>query len=139
MALAPWFGLGLALGLLSLPAMAVADDDCQQRLEQRDRLRSQALLAEITLAKRIRERLCPALSRQAEAANADDKTYTPLNYEALIDCRHRAEAELQRLHRVLHRDRFSLVYYTSEGAELAARADGLTLELRQQGCPYGNR
>lgn len=58
--------------------LAAADGACQQRL---------------ALAKPIRERLCPALSRQAEA-------------------------ELQRRHRVLHRDRFSLAYYTPEGAAL---------------------
>ncbi len=139
MALASWIGLGLAVGLLAQPALGAAEDDCQQRLEQRDRLRSQALQAEISLVKRIRERLCPALNQQAEAANAAEKAYAPLDYQAWLDCRHRAESELQRSHRVLQRDRFSLVYYTPKGAELAAQADALTLELRQQGCPYGNR
>ncbi|MCP9851241.1 hypothetical protein [Cyanobium sp. Morenito 9A2] len=121
------------------PAWAEAQEQCQQRLDQRDAFLSQALQAEITLAKRIRERLCPALSRQAEAANAADKAYAPLDYQALMDCRHRAEAQLHRRQSVLYRDRFGLVYYTPQGAELAAQADGLTLALRQQGCPYGNR
>ncbi|WP_254940106.1 hypothetical protein [Cyanobium sp. Morenito 9A2] len=93
----------------------------------------------IALVRQVGERLCPGLSRQAVVANAADNTYTPLDLQALIDGRHRAEAELQHSQPVLYRDRFALEFFTPRGEALAAQADAISLTLRHQGCPYGNR
>lgn len=116
---------------------------------------------EITLVKQVRERICPRLSRAAEAANANalhldaaqadtaagaaarggtgalDPSSAPIDYAALIDCRRRAEALLERTHAMLYRNRLRFTFFTAEGAALARQADALASQMESSGCPSG--
>lgn len=122
----------LALGGVALAAPASL---CRPWREERDTLAQQAMAAEIALVQQTRQRLCPQLERQASAANADQRDYGPIDYQALIDCRQRAEQSLRRSRTVLYRNDRGFLFYTAEGARLARRADAVHLAGRMRGCP----
>jgi hypothetical protein len=108
---------------------------CRNLLDQRHALAEQAIKAEIALVRTIRERICPVLSQQADQANANDRSELTIDYQALLDCRHKAEEQLLRSQRVLYVNRQQFRFYTAAGAKLARQADGLDQELRDQECP----
>jgi predicted ATPase len=119
---------------LAAPAMAAELEACQNLLDQRNALAEQAMKAEIALVRTIRERICPVLSQQADGANANDRNELTIDYQALIDCRHKAEEQLLRSQRVLYVNRQQFRFYTAAGAKLARQADGLDQELRDREC-----
>jgi hypothetical protein len=121
--------------LLAAPAMAADREACRNLLDQRNALAEQAIKAEIALVRTIRERICPVLSKQADRANANDRSELTIDYQALLDCRHKAEEQLLRSRRVLYVNRQRFRFYTAAGAKLARQADGLDQELRNQECP----
>ncbi|MCP9934503.1 hypothetical protein KBZ08_11335 [Cyanobium sp. Candia 9D4] len=129
----------LALSLsgwwLAAPAMAAEGEACRNLLDQRHALAEQAMKAEIALVRTIRERICPALSQQADGANANDRNGQAIDYQALIDCRHKAEEQLLRSQPVLYVNRQQFRFYTAAGAKLARQADGLVMPSRDQECP----
>jgi hypothetical protein len=120
---------------LAAPAMAAEMEACRNLLDQRNALAEQAMKAEIALVRTIRERICPALSRQADQANANDRNELTIDYQALLDCRHEAEEQLLRSRRVLYVNIQQFRFYTAVGAKLARQADGLMQPLRDQECP----
>ena len=124
----------LACCWLVAPAMAAELEACRNLLDQRNALAEQAMKAEIALVRSVRERICPVLSQQADGANANDRNELTIDYQALIECRHKAE-ELLRSKRVLYVNRQRFRFYTAAGAKLAQQADGLDQELRDQECP----
>jgi hypothetical protein len=94
--------LSLACCWLAAPAMAAESQACRNLLDQRNALAEQAMKAEIALVRTIRERIRPVLSQQADQANANDRNeQKTVDYQALIDCRHKAEEQLLRSQRVL--------------------------------------
>jgi predicted ATPase len=119
---------------LAAPAMAAELEACQNLLDQRNALAEQAMKAEIALVRIIRERICLVLSQQADRANANDRNEPTIDYRALIDCRHKAEAQLLRSQRVLYVNRQQFRFYTAAGAKLARQADGLDQKLRDREC-----
>jgi len=121
---------------LAAPAMAAESEACQKLLDQRNALAEQALKAEIALVRTIRERICPVLSQQADGANANDRNEPTIDYQALLNCRHKAEEQLLRSQRVLYVNHQQFRFYTAAGAKLARQADGLDQELRDWECPY---
>lgn len=129
-------GALLATALLALGGVALAAPAslCRPWREERDSLAQQAMAAEIVLVQQTRQRLCPQLERQASAANADQRDYGPIDYQALIDCRHRAEAALRHTRSVLYRNDRGFLFYTAEGALLARRSDAVHLAGRMRGC-----
>lgn len=127
--------LSLACCWLAAPAMAAESEACQNLLDQRNALAEQALKAEIALVRTIRERICPVLSQQADGANANDRNELTIDYQALLDCRHKAEEQLLRGQRVLYVNRQQFRFYTAAGAKMARQADGLDQELRDRECP----
>ena len=126
--------LGAALLLAASGAAAADLERCYGLMDQRDQRGGEAMAAEISLARRYRDRQCPALSRQAEAANALTGTFAPLDYEALIACRHRAEQQLERDNPVLFRNSLGFTFYTPRGAQQARQADALLRQLDALGC-----
>ena len=120
---------------LAAPAMAAELEACRNLLDQRNALAEQAMKAEIALVRTIRERICPVLSQQADGANANGRNELTIDYQALIECRHKAEEQLLRSRRVLYVNRQQFRFYTAAGAKLARQADGLNQELRDQECP----
>jgi hypothetical protein len=130
--------LGLLLsGLwLILPAALQAEDllTCDQQLQRIRSLSEQALHHEVVLVKAERQRLCPALSREADREQASGDPAQAIDYTALIDCRHRAEAALKAHRPVLHRNREGFAFYTTDGAALARDADAL-LQAMEARCP----
>ena len=120
---------------LAAPAMAAELEACQNLLDQRNALAEQAIKAEIALVRSVRERICPVLSQQADGANANVRSEPTIDYQALIECRHKAEEQLLRSRRVLYVNRQRFRFYTAAGAKLAQQADGLDQELRDQECP----
>ncbi len=127
--------LSLAFWWLAAPAMAADMEVCRNLLEQRHALAEQAMKAEIALVRTTRERICPVLSQQADGANANDRNETTIDYQALIECRHKAEEQLLRSRRVLYVNIQQFRFYTAAGAKLARQADGLMQPLRDQECP----
>jgi hypothetical protein len=120
---------------LAAPAMAADMEACRNLLDQRNALAEQAMKAEIALVRTIRERICPVLSQQADGANANDRNEQAIDYQALLDCRHKAEEQLLRSRRVLYVNIQKFRFYTVAGAKLARQADGLVLPLQDQECP----
>ena len=127
--------LSLACCWLAAPVVAAEVEACQILLDQRNALAEQAMKAEIALVRTIRERICPLLSQQAEGANANDRNEQTIDYQALLDCRHKAEEQLLRSKRVLYVNIQQFRFYTAAGAKLARQADGLMQPLREQECP----
>ncbi|MEA5400058.1 hypothetical protein VB734_08405 [Synechococcus sp. BA-124 BA4] len=128
--------LSLACCWLTAPVLAAEVEACQNLLDQRNALAEQAMKAEIALVRTIRERICPVLSQQAEGANANDRNELTIDYQALIECRHKAEEQLLRSQRVFYVNRQQFRFYTAAGAKLARQADGLDQELRDRECSY---
>jgi len=126
--------LSLACCWLTAPVMAAEVEACRNLLEQRNALAEQAMKAEIALVRTTRERICPVLSQQADGANANDHNETTIDYQALIECRHKAEEQLLRSQRVLYVNRQQFRFYTAAGARLARQADGLDQKLRDREC-----
>ena len=127
----------LALVVATTPALAAAPEACWQLRDRRNALGEAAMKQELVLVRRMRERTCPALHEQAEAANANDRVFAPIDYQALGACRRKAEARLEATHRALYRNRLQFTYYTPGGAELAGQADGVARQMAGQGCPPG--
>jgi hypothetical protein len=127
--------LSLACCWLTAPVLAAEVEACQNLLDQRNALAEQAMKAEIALVRTIRERICPLLSQQADGANANDRNELTIDYQALIECRDKAEEQLLRSQRVLYVNRQQFRFYTAAGAMLARQADGLNQELRDRECP----
>jgi hypothetical protein len=129
--------------LLVAPSVFAADaEHCGQLLDHRNALATRAMAEEIRLAGSVRERLCPELNRRAEQAQGEALSppaalpeQTPFDFGAYAECRHRAEQELARTYRVLHRNLLGFPFYSAAGAELARRSDALLAERRRQGCP----
>jgi hypothetical protein len=119
---------------LAAPSLAAELEACRNLLEQRNALAEQAIKAEIALVRTIRERICPVLSQQADGANANDRNERTIDYQALLDCRHKAEEQLLRSQRVLYVNRRQFRFYTAAGAELARQADGLDQLLQDREC-----
>jgi hypothetical protein len=126
--------LSLACCWLAAPVVAAEVEACQILLDQRNALAEQAMKAEIALVRTIRERICPLLSQQADGANANDRNELTIDYRALIDCRHKAEAQLLRRHRVRYVNHQQFRFYSAAGAKLARQADGLAQELQDREC-----
>ena len=120
---------------LAAPAMAAELEACRNLLDQRNALAEQAMKAEIPLVRTIRERICPVLSQQADGANANGRNELTIDYQALIECRHKTEEQLLRSQRVLYINRQQFRFYTAAGAKLARQADGLMQPLRDRECP----
>lgn len=129
--------LGLALlgALLLSPALAGTLEQCRDLRQRRDALAAEAMAAEIVLAQELRERICPELNHQAEGSNANDRVFVPIDYEALRLCRRRAEQLIERSHPVRYRSRLAFTYYTTAGAVLAEKADGVAAEMLDESCP----
>ncbi len=132
--------IGLA-GVMGSSALAGNLEDCRQLRQQRDDLATRSMQAEIVLVQELRDRICPALRRQADAANAThpqaNPTGEPIDYQALLQCRRRAEQLLERTRSVLYRNRQGFTFYTAEGAELARQADAVarTMAMEPLNCP----
>ncbi|MFM7676696.1 MAG: hypothetical protein ACKO5F_14210 [Synechococcus sp.] len=107
---------------------------CGGLLDQRHSLAARAMAEEIRLAGSVRKRLCPELNRRADAAGSAPQE-PPFDYGAYLECRHQAEAELARTHRVLNRNRLGFPFYTEAGAAWARASDQLLEERTRQGCP----
>ena len=127
--------LSLACCWLTAPVMAAEVEACRNLLEQRNALAEQAMKAEIALVRTTRERICPVLSQQADGANANGRNELTIDYQALIECRHKTEEQLLRSQRVLYINRQQFRFYTAAGAKLARQADGLMQPLRDRECP----
>jgi hypothetical protein len=127
--------LSLACCWLAVPAMAAESEACRNLLDQRNALAEQAMKAEIALVRTIRERICPVLSQQADGANANDHNETTIDYQALIECRRKAEEQLLRSRRVFYVNIQQFRFYTAAGAKLARQADGLMQQMQDQECP----
>ena len=121
--------------LLSSSALAQDVLSCTSLQERYQALADQALQQEILLLKAVRQRLCPAISQQAESARSSQPGAEPIDFDALLSCRHRAEAELQATRVPLYRNRRQLAFYTARGAALAREADGWLEHKDQAGCP----
>lgn len=94
--------------------------------------------AEIVLLQAVRQRLCPQQEAQAAAANALAAAAAqpaPLDYEAYIRCRERAEAQLRRSRPVLYTSLHAFPYYTPSGARLVRQADDLQRRFEAQCGP----
>lgn len=129
----------LAAVLRTAPLWAA--EDCQALRERRDQLARQAMQLEIALLHDVRQRLCPqqeAAATEANALVAQPSVDPPLNYEAYIRCRARAEAQLQRSRPVLYRNRLGFPYYTAAGARLAQEADAQRATIDPR-CPISSR
>jgi hypothetical protein len=125
-------------GLLALsltPVRATEPATCQPLRDQRDALASQAMEQEIALVHSYRLRRCPALTRQADGANALDRQFPAIDFNALLACRRGAERDLERHERRLHRNRLGFWFYTPQGAALARQADALSQRLIDEACP----
>ncbi|MCP9782191.1 hypothetical protein KBY83_02500 [Cyanobium sp. WKJ7-Wakatipu] len=130
-----FLSLTLACCWLVAPGMAAELEACRILLDQRNTLAEQAMKAEIALVRTIRERICPVLSQQVDGANANDRNELTIDYQALLDCRHKAEEQLLRSQRVLYVNRQRFKFYTTAGAKLARQADELMQPLRDRECP----
>ncbi|MEI7664883.1 MAG: hypothetical protein WCI65_02395 [Synechococcaceae cyanobacterium ELA263] len=130
----------LVLGLTA-PVLALEVSRCRALRQERDALATQAMAAELTLVRQVRERICGPLTRQAEQANANQPppavgaAEPATDYRALLHCRQQSEQLLIASHPVLYRNRLGFIYYTRTGASLARRADGLERSLLAEACP----
>jgi hypothetical protein len=125
-------------GVLLPPALAGGIEDCRHLREQRDGLATRSMQAEIVLVQELRDRLCPVLRRQADAANAlSPELAEPIDYKALLLCRRRAEQLLEHTRPVLYRNRLGFTFYTASGADLARQADAVarTMAMEPANCP----
>lgn len=134
--------LWLVLALAPQAGPAADAERCGALLDRRNALAEQAMAAEIHLASTVRDRLCPALNRRADAANANpesaaaaDLQQEPFDFGGYVECRHRAEAELARSRAVLYRNQLGFPFYTQAGADLARQSDRLVQERIRSGCP----
>lgn len=125
----------LLLALWSGSTLAAEQNLCSALKDERDSLASQAMAAEIALGRKYREKICPGLARKAEQANANEGSSGIFDYAALIDCREKAEARLERNNKVLYRNRLGFTFYTQKGASLAKQADQRNAEMGKQRCP----
>jgi hypothetical protein len=124
-----------ALMAVATSAVAAEPEACWQLRDRRNALGEAAMKEELVLVRRMRERTCPALHQLAEAANANDRVFAPIDYQALGACRRQAEAQLEASHPPLYRNRLQFTYYTPGGAELARQADGVARQMTEKGCP----
>lgn len=121
---------------LSSPAgLAEESPNCTTLQERHRALAAQALQQEILLLKAVRRRLCPAISQQADNPQPNQAEMEPIDFDALLSCRHRAEAELKATRTPLYRNRQRLVFYTPQGASLAKAGDDWLERKDQAGCP----
>ena len=127
--------LAVLLALSLTPARATEPAACQPLREQRDALASQAMEQEIALVHQYRLRRCPALTRQADGANALDRQFPAIDFNALLTCRRSAEQDLERHERRLYRNRLGFWFYTPRGAVLAGQTDSLSQRLIASACP----
>jgi len=123
-----------------VPGLAQAGDlqSCRQLRTQRDGLASAAMEQEMALVRSVRAGICPDLARQAEAANARDLGYAPakaFDYAEWSRCRQDAEHRLKGSQPLRYRNQQGFVFYTHQGAHLAARADQLSSSLQASECP----
>ena len=125
----------LIASMAPLASWAADLDVCHGLKAERDRLAAEAMQAEIALVRRYRERLCPALEQQAQAANANSQVFQAFDYAAFIRCRRQAEQMLERNHRLLYRNRQGFTFYTAAGASLARQADQARQQLASRDCP----
>jgi len=146
----------LIASMAPLASWAADLDVCHGLKAERDRLAAQAMQAEIALVRRYRERLCPALEQQAQAANANSQAanansqvahangqvanassqvFQAFDYAAFIRCRHQAEQMLEHNHRLLYRNHQGFTFYTAAGASLARQADQVRQQLASRDCP----
>ncbi len=121
--------------LLALPAGAYDRVACRDLRDRRDGLGREALELELELVRRIRRQLCPELSRLAEAANAVEEEFEPIDFGALRRCRRQTEERLAATRPVLFRNRLEFPFYTERGAGLARQADRLAGRMEREGCP----
>lgn len=131
--------VAMVLSAVQVSAEPLLDHDstishCRALKDERDRLAAEAMRAEIALVERYRDRFCPALNRQAQQANANDQVFPPLDYTALLRCRHQAEQQLERDLPVLERNSLGFTYYSPTGATAARQADQLRAQIAQLGC-----
>jgi hypothetical protein len=119
--------------LLSPAALAQETLSCAALQERYQALAEQALQQEILLLKTVRQQLCPAISQQAESGQSALSEAEPIDFDALLSCRHRAEAQLQATRQPLYRNRQRLAFYTARGAALAREADDVLLRKDQAG------
>jgi hypothetical protein len=115
-------------------AWAATLEECRQLRQRRDSLAVRAMEEELQLVRAFRAKRCPALSTQAEGANANDQRFTPINYASWNTCRREAERELEASQKVRHRNRQGFTFYTSSGAELARQADQVAATMMAQTC-----
>ncbi|WP_322765113.1 hypothetical protein [Cyanobium usitatum] len=125
----------MLLTLWSGSTFAAEQNQCSTLKDERDSLASQAMVAEIDLGRKYREQICPGLARQAEQANANEGSSGIINYEALIDCRKKAEARLKKNNKLLYRNLLGFTFYTPKGASLARQADQKSTEMGNIRCP----
>ena len=128
------------LACSGIPGVVQAADlqACRQLRIQRDGLATAAMEREIALVRSLRDRICPALARQAESANARDLGYSPLesfDYSAWNRCRQEAEGELRASQPSRYRNQRGFVFYTHQGARLAEQADQVSATLEASNCP----
>ncbi|KEF41634.1 MAG: hypothetical protein ER33_10195 [Cyanobium sp. CACIAM 14] len=126
--------LTLVWVLLLPEALAGSLEQCRSLRERREALAAEAISAEIALVQEMRSRLCPELHRQADGANANRQEFTPIDYQALLLCRRRAEQLIERTRPVHYRNRLGFTYYTEAGADLARQADARAREMERQAC-----
>jgi len=153
----------LVASMAPLASWAGDLDLCRGLKAERDRLAAEAMRAEIALVRRYRERLCPVLEQQAQAANANSQVasatgptanatgptanansqaakatgqpFQSFDYAAFIRCRHQAEQMLEHNHRLLYRNHQGFTFYTAAGASLARQADQVRQQLASRDCP----
>ena len=126
--------IGTAASLLIGPAIAQSLPACNALKDQRDTIAAVSMTAELELARRYRERLCPELSRKADAANANTRIFPLIDYQALIDCRRQAEQKLEKEQTVLYRNSLGFTFYTQPGAASARQADRIRQQINEGGC-----
>ncbi|MEB3304137.1 MAG: hypothetical protein VKK99_06030 [Cyanobacteriota bacterium] len=128
----------LTLSGLTGLAQSVDLEACRSLRSQRDDLASHAMEQEITLVRSVRGKICPHLAAKAEAANARDQAYGPLDsfdFAAWSHCRQEAEDRLAHSRPIRFRNQQGFVFYTPQGARFAAKADRLSAVLRVSACP----
>lgn len=129
--------VALATAAASAQTLASADPEashCRTLKDERDRLAREAMRMEIALVEQYRDRICPALNRQAQRANAEDRAFTPLDFTALLRCRDQAERQLEQERPVLARNSLGFTFYTAAGAAAAHQADQRRAQLSRLGC-----
>lgn len=126
--------IGTAASLLIGPAIAQSLPSCNALKDQRDAIAAASMTAELELARRYRESLCPEVSRKADAANANTKSFSLIDYQALIDCRRQAEQKLETERTVLYRNSLGFTFYTPPGTASARQADQIRQQINEGEC-----